>query len=198
MTAPRISLSLLALLLLIQLPVQGAAVAAFSSQLTSTEFAGIGLMALTPAELAALDLLVAREVAAARQGRVTAFRGTFISRRTSEEYAHAGLPRLTAPGQAQLNRSVAAALAAQNLPAPPPPAVAVDTDGIEVRSALKPEVHGAVTLGYGWSREGSYRFGTVDTYYHDPQLGLTLGLGVGTARGSGLVGRGLGRDCWRY
>jgi hypothetical protein len=59
---------------LLPAPALRAADATFSGQLHPIEFAGIGLGALSPAELTALDLLVTREIAAARQGGVTAFR----------------------------------------------------------------------------------------------------------------------------
>ena len=165
----------------------------FSVRLHANEFVEIGLTALTQEELSTLNQLVAREVASARQGGVTAFRGTFLSRRTPAERTAAGLDKLTPAGQEHLNRAVATALAVRK-PAPPAAVTpAADVGGIDVRSALKPEVHGSVTLGYGWGRGGSYRFGSVDTWYYDPESRITIGLGLGTVRGSGL-----GRGCWRY
>lgn len=165
----------------------------FSVRLHANEFVEIGLTALSQDELTALNQLVAREVASARQGGVTAFRGTFLSRRTPAERTTAGLDKLTPAGQDRLNQAVATALAVRNAATTVGVAPAADVGGIDVRSALKPEVHGSVTLGYGWGRGGSYRFGSVDTWYYDPESRITIGLGVGTVRGSGL-----GRGCWRY
>jgi hypothetical protein len=165
----------------------------FSVRLHANEFVEIGLTALTPGELTTLNQLVAREVASARQGGVTAFRGTFLSRRTPAERMAAGLDKLSPAGQDRLNQAVATALTARHPTTPVAVNPAAEVGGIEVRSALKPEVHGSVTLGYGWGRGGSYRFGSVDTWYYDPESRITIGLGVGTVRGSGL-----GRGCWRY
>ena len=165
----------------------------FSVRLHANEFVEIGLTALTQEELTALNQLVAREVASARQGGVAAFRGNFLSRRTPAERTAAGLDKLTPAGQDRLNQAVATALAVRNSATTVGVAPAADVGGIDVRTALKPEVHGSVTLGYGWSRGGSYRFGSVDTWYYDPESRITIGLGVGIVRG-----RGLGRGCWRY
>ncbi len=165
----------------------------FSVRLHANEFVAIGLTALTPEELTALNQFVAREIASARQGGVTAFRGTFLSRRTPTERTAAGLDRLSPAGRDRLNQAVATALTVRHAATPVAVAPAVDAGGIDVRSALKPEVHGTVTLGYGWGRGGSYRFGGVDTWYYDPESRITIGLGVGAVRGSGL-----GRGCWRY
>ena len=179
--------------LLLPASVSSAEESLFSVRLHANEFAVIGLTALTPEELTALNQLVAREIASARQGGVTTFRGTFLSRRTPAECTAAGLDKLTPAGQDRLNQSVATALTVRHATTPVVFAPAVDAGGIEVRSALKPEVHGSVMLGYGWGRGGSYRFGSVDTWYYDPESRLTIGLGVGTVRGSGQ-----GRGCWRY
>jgi len=167
--------------------------ALFSVRLHANEFVEIGLTTLSQEELTALNQLVAREVASARQGGVTAFRGTFLSRRTPAERTAAGLDKLTPAGQDRLDQAVATALAVRHAATTVGVAPAADVGGIDVRSALKPEVHGSVTLGYGWGRGGSYRFGSVDTWYYDPESRITIGLGVGTVRGSGL-----GRGCWRY
>jgi hypothetical protein len=165
----------------------------FSVRLHANEFVEIGLTALTPEELTTLNQLVAQEIASARQGGVTAFRGTFLSRRTPVERTAAGLHKLAPAGQDRLNQAVATALTVRNSTTPTAVNPAAEVGGIEVRSALKPEAHGSVTLGYGWGRGGSYRFGSVDTWYYDPASRLTIGLGVGTVRGSGLR-----RGCWRY
>ena len=167
--------------------------ALFSVRLHAQEFVAIGLTALTPEELTALNQFVARELASARQGGVTAFRGNFLSRRTPAERTAAGLDKLSTAGRDRLNQVVATALTVRDPATPVAITPAADAGGIEVRSALKPEVHGSVTLGYGWCRGGSYRFGSVDTWYYDPASRITIGLGVGAVRGSGL-----GRGCWRY
>lgn len=193
---------LLPVLIFVLLPVANnlrAADEVFSVGLHPDVFTGIGLTALSPDELANLNQLVARELAAARQGRVTAFRGTFCSRRTAAESAQAGLDKLSADGRDRLDRTVAQAIAASGRAvAPTTVTPAKDPGGVDVSSALAPEVHGAVTLGYGTGRGGSYRFGGVDTWYYDPQSRVTLALGVSAISGTGFSARGPGRGCWRY
>lgn len=164
--------------------------AGFLASLTPATWHASGLDHLTAAEKTALDALVARDVAAARQGGVTAFRGTFSTRRTPAERTQAGLDRLSAGELSQLDASVAAALATRPLLVPKPPRPA-NTGGIDVSAALQPEIHGRVTLGYAWSKDGDYRYGSVETYYYDPASRITLGLGLSTGRGSG-------RGCFRY
>lgn len=164
--------------------------AGFLASLAPATWNASGLARLTAAEKTALDALVARDVAAARQGGVTAFRGTFSTRRTAAERTSAGLDRLSPAELNQLDESVAVTLATRPLLVAKPPRP-TDTAGIDVSAALKPEIHGRVTLGYAWSERGSYRFGSVETYYYDPASRVTLGLGIATGRGSG-------RGCFGY
>lgn len=163
---------------------------AFTASLPPATAEALGLTRLSDAETTTLDTLVARDVAAARQGGVTAFRGTFSSRRTPTERTTAGLDKLSAAELAQLDERVATAIATRPLlvtkPAPP-----ADPGGIDVSDALKPEIHGRVTLGYAWSKDGNYRYGSVESYYYDPASRVTIGLGVSTGRGSGS-------SCFRY
>ena len=164
--------------------------AGFLSSLVPATWNASGLDQLTAAEKTSLDALVARDVAAARQGGVTAFRGTFSTRRTPVERTQAGMDRLSPAELHQLDESVAATLATRPLLVAKPSRPA-DTAGIDVSAALKPEIHGRVTLGYAWSERGSDRFGSVETYYYDPTSRVTLGLGISTGRGSG-------RGCFGY
>ncbi len=143
--------------------------------------------ALSPAQQTALDQLVAQEIASARQGGVTSFRGTFTSRRTAAERTAAGLDRLTPKEATQLDARVAGALAA--LPSVQPTPRAPDPGGLDVRTALPAKIHGSVTLGYGWGAGGDYRFGSIESYYYDPEKRFGVGLAIGTSRGSG---------CFRY
>lgn len=163
---------------------------AFTASLTPDANTALGLDRLNNHEKNALDNLIARDVASARQGGVTAFRGTFSSRRTAAERTQAGLDKLSAAELAQLDERVAATLATRPLLVTHPPRPA-DTEGIDVTAALKPEIHGRVTVGYAWSKYGDYRYGSVETYYHDPASRVTFGLGLYT-------GRGNGSDCFRY
>lgn len=162
---------------------------AFIASLAPATASALGLDRLTAAERDALDALVARDVASARQGGVTAFRGTFSGRRAPAERMQAGLAKLSADELARLDEHVAAALAQRPLLVARPPRPA-DTEGIDVSAALKPELHGRVTLGYGWGSGGSYRFGSVETTYYDPASRVTLGVGLAAVSGRGA--------CFRY
>ncbi len=161
----------------------------FTESLAPADQDSLALTKLSGAEKSALDRLVARDVAAARQGGVTGFRGTFSSRRTAGERAQAGLEKLSAPELAQLDERVARAIATRPLVTPLPRQA--DTTGIDVSTALKPEIHGRVTLGYGWGGGGSYRFGSVETSYYDPESRTTLSIGLGTVSGRS-------RNCFNY
>lgn len=165
-------------------PLLRATAAEFSAALSPDQFASAGLTSRSADELAVLDRLVQRDVAAARQGGVTTFRGTFSSRRTPAERQAAGLDRLTPDALNQLDALVAEQIARPR-PAAAPGWTPVDPAGIDVSTALKPEVHGTVTLAYGWGRGGSSRLAALDTTYYDPASRVTLSFGIATWSGPG-------------
>jgi hypothetical protein len=161
-----------------------APVGGFILTLARQEQQDAGLTRLSAAQQVALNTFVAREVSLARENKVTGFAGTFLSRRTPEEIAQAGLDRLSAGDQACLNQYVATALAAR-VAGPRERPRLTDRD---VATRRKLEVHGSVTLAYGWGGGREMRAGSlyVDTY--DPESGV--GIGIGISQVSGDLGWG--------
>lgn len=161
----------------------------FSATLSSEQKTAAGLTVLTAAERSALDQLVADDLAEARRENLTALDGTFVARQTDAERKAAGLDRLTTEQLTSLNALVAAALTARPTPLERP---RLKDSDVFVKN--KPEVHGSVTFGYGWSRGGSARFASFYTEYYDPASRLSLGVGASTFNGSGYWGGGPGGD----
>jgi len=154
----------------------------FTMTLPDDAQAAAGLVGLSPAERTAIDELIAREVTFARQGHVTGFAGTFISRRTPEERKRAGLDRLSEAEQAKLNALVASALAAQG--------GRTTTGGTRLKRADmatrdRLHVHGEISFTYGWSGGGTFRGGSVYTTITDLETGISLGLGYAQYSGNG-------------
>lgn len=159
----------------------------FTATLSAEQQAGSCLAKLSPGEAVALNALVAREVAAARSGGVRAFAGTFVSRRHPEERAQAGLDRLTPSEQELLNAAAAAALAAGPVwPAPAPKFTKTDTS---VKDPRQLEVHGSVSLMYGWGRGGrETKGGAIDLRFTDPAGRYSLELRYLRTEGTDFVG----------
>ena len=153
---------------------------------TAEDRLAAGLPKLAASEQSALDALVARELTAARQGGVRAFGGTFVSRRTQPERTSAGLDRLTLEEQAKLNALVVAALAARPdslafLPAHPRALAGEDCDP----KAAGLQVHGEVSLFYGWGGGGSFKGGSLITTMTDPKHSFALTIGYSQLSGKG-------------
>lgn len=157
----------------------------FSATLSSEQKTSAGLTILTPAELAALDQLVATDVNQARKESSTEFSNTFVARRTDDERHQAGLDRLTAEQLNKLNALIAGSVAAS-----PKPKERPRIKDSEVFSARpKPEVHGGFSLTYGRGSDGSdFRSGSMWVDYFDPASGLGLSLGITQSKGNGLFG----------
>lgn len=163
----------------------------FTATLSKDQQASAGLTKLSTDEETALNVLVAREVSAARQGGVRAFAGNFLSRRKPEERAQAGLDRLTPAEQARLKDLVAAALASG--PAwtePKSKLVSLDTS---VKDPRHLEVHGEVSFLYGWGSGGrSIKGGSIYTTFTDPAGRYQFAVGYSQYEGSGFFDRGFG------
>ena len=147
-----------------------------------------GLPKLAAGEQSALDALVARELTAARQGGVRAFGGTFVSRRTEPERASAGLDHLTPEEQAKLNELVATALASRPnalafLPAHPRILAGEDCNP----KAASLQLHGEVSLFYGWGGGGSFKGGSLITTVADPKHNFALTIGYSQISGKGCL-----------
>lgn len=158
----------------------------FAATLSSEQQTAAGLTRLSADEQTTLNTLVAREVSLARQGNVKAFAGTFSSRRKPAERAAAGLDRLSVDELEQLDRLVANAIAA----GPAQPAMPRRLKPSDVARNDRLEIHGEVTLAYGWGRGGrDMRAGSLYTEIYDKETGVTLGLGYSQFSGDGW---------WRY
>lgn len=178
----RPGLALLAgLLMAVTLP---AAEGGFSATLALEEKTSAGLLTLSDDERAALDQLVADDLAFARREKLTALDGTFISRLAEAERKLAGLDRLSAEELAKINELVAAAIASR-----PQPKERPRLKDSDVIARKRSDVHGSVTVGYGWGSGGrSTRFGSVYVNYTDPSGRFGLGIGVTSVDGDGLWG----------
>ena len=166
----------------------------FTATLAPEEQLAAGLAKLSSAEQTALNALVARELSAARAGGVTAFAGTFFSRRRSEERTAAGLDRLTPEEQTQLNAFVASALASHPVWRESESASRLrraETSGQDPRHL---EVHGEISFMYGWGRGGAFKGGSFYTTLTDPENRYTIGIGFSRFEGPGYFSRGFGDE----
>lgn len=167
--------ALAALLLGLAPVVSRAGDSGFTATLSAEQQTNSGLAKLSPDETTALNTLVAREVAAARSGGVQAFAGTFVSRRQPAERAQAGLDRLTTVEQEFLNTFAAAALAAG--PVWSVPASKLTQIDTSVKDPRQLEVHGSVSLMYGWGSGGrEMKGGAIDLRFTDPAGRYSLDL----------------------
>ena len=156
----------------------------FSATLSREQMIAAGLVTLTPAERAMLDQFVTAEVALARRENLTDLGGTFVGRRSEGERKSAGLDRLKPAELARLNELVAAAVAAHPKPKERPRLKETD-----VVLPSRAEIHGSVSLTYGWGRGGrNFRATSLWLDYYDPQSGLGLSFGLASVDGAGLYG----------
>jgi hypothetical protein len=161
-------------------------VAGFSAKLTPDERAASGVEKLSEEQRVALDAQVAKEVKLARQGNVTGFAGTFISRRSEDERTAVGLGILNTSEKYQLDRQVARALA--ETPAQPPLALArAATENDIFKKPFKWETHGFVQLEYGFgSGDREYKAATVGVSEVNPRTGTTFTFVYTASEGDGL------------
>jgi hypothetical protein len=156
----------------------------FTATLSREQRVAAGLDQLNAEETAALDRLVAADLAEARELQVPRLRESFIARRSEAERKEAGLDRLSPEQLAKLDELVAAALAARPVPKDRPRLK--DSD---VRSATgRLQVHGGVSMTYGTGGGRSFRGVSSWVNYYDPVTGIGLGVGLARASGDGLYG----------
>lgn len=156
----------------------------FSATLSGAQITAAGLATLTPAEQVVLDQLVMGDVALARRENPGDLGGTFAGRRSEAERKSAGLDRLTPAELAELNELVAAAVAARPRPKERP-----RLKGNDVVIPSRAELHGSVSMTYGWGRGGrSFRAASLWLDYYDPESGLNLSVGLAGADGAGWPG----------
>lgn len=162
----------------------------FSATLSDTQRAETGLTQLTADNVAVIDALVRQDEATLkRRGSLSGF-GTFSQRRSDHEREIAGLAALTPAQLARLD-----GLAGLRI-SPPPPMIVSEakpskgTPGVLVRPAERPyalEVHGSMTLSYGWSKAGSTRGGEMMINLQDPDHRFSLNIGYAQYSGKGLT-----------
>jgi hypothetical protein len=168
-----------------------AAMAGFSAALSPAERTLAGIAKLSSAQAAALDSLVDRDAALAREGGVTGFASSFTARRTPKERTAAGIDLLTDRERASLDALAARQIAYGPAPMAPftyaPPAGPAPDDAL-VSAPLRPEVHGDVSLTLGGGRGSSFYGASADVFVTDPSGKFTFGMGVSEFRGKGFVG----------
>jgi hypothetical protein len=154
-----------------------AAEAGFSTTLPPGLRTATGLDRLTADERTILDMLVASDLAQARQLRLTALADTFSSRHAGQG---TGLERLEAGEVAALDEQVADLIATQPLPKERPRLR--DDQVVSLKSRL--QVHGGMSFTYGWASGGrDFRVVSGWVSYFDPATGIGLEIGVSRASG---------------
>lgn len=155
----------------------------FTAGLTPEEQAAAGLPGLAPAELAALDRLVADDLARAQQLKTSALPGTLQSRHAEDRQKEAGLDRLTPEQLAKLNEFVDRTVYARPQPKERPRLK--DSDVFTEEARL--QVHGGMSFTYGWAGGGrSFRETAAWVSYYDPVTGIGLGFGFANYSGDGF------------
>lgn len=181
----RCHLRLLAAVLLLLTVPGHAAEGGFSATLPADTQMAAGLAGLTPAERAALDQLVAAELAAVRRADGPELTGTFVSRRTEAERKSAGLDRLTSAQVEKLNEVVASALTPRPKPKERPRLKESDV----LSAARENRIHGSVTVAYGWGGRGRDLWAeSLWLEYYDPESRVGLSLGLTNFNGDGFYG----------
>lgn len=162
----------------------------FSSTLSPTQRAETGLDRLTTDNVAVIDALVRIDTAAVVRVARNNIRTTrFSERRTAHERDIAGLDQLAPEQLRKLDQFVAL-----RIPAPPTDAdlayasVRLDsTTPVPTVKKPSPEIHGSVSLTYGWSKYGSIRGGETNVTYVDPRKRYSVTVGYSEYRGNGLA-----------
>lgn len=159
-----------------------AAAGGFSTTLTADQLAASGLVRLTADERAALDRIVAAEMDESRVAEGIVLAGTFASRRSEAEMKATGMDRLKPAELASLNELVAASTLVRVQPRERP---RLRSDDV-VSAHRQPEVHGSLSLSYGWGGGTTMRGADLWLDYSLPDLGLHLGVGLSRYSGSPL------------
>jgi hypothetical protein len=145
----------------------------FSQALAISERAEIGFNRLSSDQVAVLDALVRRDLAAksASRSRDAVPAPRFSQRITAEERATAGLAIFSERELSRLDELVEqhdSSVLARELLAPPT-YYPVGLRPLPRETKSTPEVHGSFTLGYAFGKGGySEKFGGVNLNYEDP------------------------------
>jgi hypothetical protein len=176
MKRPMFLLAALLLAAALTATVRAADFTRFSQVLTTEQRAVTGLDQLTSDQLAVLDALVRHDDAYAVPSTAAHPRPARFSQRLDiDERRDAGLTRLSTDQLARLD-----ALVEQRVPLRFPivaPASGATAPMVEIEH-VRPQIHGAVTLGMGWGSGGySEVGGSMVVDYYDPahHLDVTMG-----------------------
>lgn len=162
-------------------PLRAATDAGFTATLPAAQRSATGLDQLSASELALLDVLVASDLATARQLRVTTFAERFSNRHDGQQQA--GLDRLNADQLALLDELVADTIAAQPQPKDRPRLK--DNEVVSLQKRL--EVHGGMSFTVGWASGGrNFREAGAWVSYYDPKSGLGMSFAFSQYSGDAL------------
>ncbi len=157
----------------------------FVTTLAPEKQTAAGLTGLSPVEVLILDQLVAGELASVRRSAAAGLEGTFASRRTAAERQAAGLDRLTAGQLEKLNEYVAAALGARPKPKERP---RLKESDVLAAARERSQIHGSVSVGYGWGGGRDLWAETLWLEYYDPDSHVGIGIGLSNFNGNGRYG----------
>lgn len=165
-----------------------------SQNLTSTERSAAGFSRLSSDQVAVLDALFRRDAAAQltpRRSDAPPLAARFSQRLTADERLTSGLTLLTEAELSQLDAfadRVSTALNARALLTP----VASSYIPVSVRTRvaeakIAPEIHGSFTLGMGFGKGYSERFGGMTLTYDDPEHNLAVSFSYTESRIKGAI-----------
>ena len=164
----------------------------FSSTLSATDSAQIGLVRLTSDEIAVLDALVRNDLSLAPDANSPQTRPALFSQRLSaEERRNAGLTRLSDSELASLNADVerfARPVAPASGPATDLNNPAGDSSLTSVMLRRDPELHGTVSFMVGGGSHGYSEYGgAINLTYYDPAHHFALDVGYSEIHSSGGI-----------
>lgn len=165
----------------------------FSQAMPNEERAALGLPRLSSDQLAALDALVRRDIAARGSVRADpAAPAVFSQRLSADERRLTGVTLLSAEELARLDGAVerhSSAALARTLLSPPVYAAPRRAAVEPAEKKTKPEIHGTFSLSYGWGKGGySEKTGSMVVSVEDPsrRFGLTVGYAESHVKGDSV------------
>lgn len=161
----------------------------FTDSLTAQQKTDAGLTTLSSDNVAVINALVRQDEAAVQLHNNQIRSTRFSQRRTDHERNIAGLALLSAEQLAKLDDFVGRRFAPS--PAPLMESVApivINTSAIETNNeSRRPEIHGSVSLTYGWSKGGSVMGGDLTLYHVDPERRFSVFFNYSQYHGKGYM-----------
>jgi hypothetical protein len=158
----------------------------FSNTLSAAQRAESGLAQLSDDNVAVIDALVRQDEAAAKRRNGLIGPGRFSMRRTEHERDIAGLAKLTPAQLERLDDLIAPWVTV----APPQLSAEIGSPAPALLPEARertPEVHGSVSLTYGWSKGGNVRGGDLVLTYADPAHHFAVLVEYSEYHGKGLA-----------